>query len=173
MIGSKRRVKGMMAQLSQEGYDETNLKRICSPIGLDIAAITPYEIAISITAQLISYKNKGMIDSNGKKQNLTELDVEVIEKIIEPSTIPKALITIIFAKGSVPRKTGAKMISYYDGKTIGSIGGGCSKAEVLSKARDVMQKKGFSIEKVDMTGDVAESNGMVCGGIMNVLIEVF
>jgi xanthine dehydrogenase accessory factor len=36
-----------------------------------------------------------------------------------------------------------------------------------------MLDKGFFIEHVDMTGDVAESEGMVCGGTMEVLVEVF
>ena len=87
--------------------------------------------------------------------------------------MPKVLITILSSKGSVPRKAGAKMIAYYDGRTIGSIGGGCSEAAVISKAREIMTKDGFLIEHVDMTGDVAQDEGMVCGGIMEVLIESF
>ncbi len=173
MIGSRRRVRGMMDQLSQEGFSQENLSRICAPIGLDIGAITPYEIAISVAGQLVSYKNKGLIDSKGRRKNLPELDMEVMESIMQPSDIPQALITIISAKGSVPRKAGAKMISYYDGRTIGSIGGGCSEAGVLTEARNVMDRKGFSIVEVDMTGEVAESNGMVCGGMIHVLVEVF
>jgi xanthine dehydrogenase accessory factor len=65
------------------------------------------------------------------------------------------------------------MIAYFDGRTIGSIGGGCSEAGVLTRAKDIMLDKGFLIEHVDMTGDVAEDEGMVCGGVMNVLIEAF
>ena len=65
------------------------------------------------------------------------------------------------------------MVAYYDGSTIGSIGGGCSEAGVLTKARDIMLDKGFLIEHVDMTGKVAETEGMVCGGVMEVLIEAF
>ncbi len=59
---------------------------------------------------------------------MPEFDREVIQKISEDSLIPKALIIILSSKGSVPRKAGAKMIAYYDGRTIGSIGGGCSEA---------------------------------------------
>jgi xanthine dehydrogenase accessory factor len=36
-----------------------------------------------------------------------------------------------------------------------------------------MLDKGFLIEHVDMTGDAAEADGMVCGGVMEVLIEAF
>ena len=87
--------------------------------------------------------------------------------------MPKVIVTILSSKGSVPRKAGAKMIAYLDGRTVGSIGGGCSESGVISKAREIMLSKGFLIEYVDMTGDVAESEGMVCGGVMEVLVESF
>jgi xanthine dehydrogenase accessory factor len=173
MIGSKRRVRGMMEELLDEGYSKDKLDLVNSPIGLDIGAITPDEIAISIIAQLISFKNKGIINKSGEKFALPEFDIEVAEKVSEASSIPKALITIISSKGSVPRKAGAKMIAYLDGRTIGSIGGGCSEAGVITKAREIMSSKGFLVEHVDMTAEVAESEGMVCGGVMEVLVEVF
>jgi len=173
MIGSKRRVKGMMEELLSEGYSKDKLNLVNAPIGLDIGAITPDEIAISIVSQLISYKNKHTINKSGENFIIPEFDRKVVEKIFEKSEIPKAIITIISSKGSVPRKAGAKMVAYLDGRTVGSIGGGCSEAEVISKAREIMLGKGFLIEHVDMTGDVAESEGMVCGGVMEVLVESF
>lgn len=173
MIGSKRRVKAMMEELLTEGFTKEKLNSVNSPIGLDIGAVTPDEIAISIMAQLISYKNKGVQDKCGKEFVIPEFDAEVVEKISEESTIPRALITILSSKGSVPRKAGAKMVANLDGSTIGSIGGGCSEAAVITKARNLMLDKGFFIEHVDMTGEVAESEGMVCGGVMEVLVEVF
>ncbi|WP_042277392.1 XdhC family protein [[Clostridium] dakarense] len=173
MIGSKRRVRGMMDDLASEGFSKDALDKVNSPIGLDIGAVTPYEIAISIVSELIMFKNKGLINIDSKKFSHPEFDNEVVLKLCEKSSTPRAIITILSSKGSVPRKAGAKMITYLDGRTLGSIGGGCSEAGVLTKARDVMINKGFLIERVDMTGDVAESMGMVCGGIMDVLIEVF
>lgn len=173
MIGSSRKVRGMKEELLSEGFSQNKLDSICSPIGLDINSITPDEIGISIVAQLISYKNKVNINKSGEKFNFPEFDIEVAEKISEESSMPKALITILSSKGSVPRKAGAKMVAYYDGRTIGSIGGGCSEAEVITKARDIMSDKGFLITHVDLTGEVAENEGMACGGTMEVLVEVF
>jgi xanthine dehydrogenase accessory factor len=173
MIGSKRRVKGMMEELANEGFSEEKLSAVNSPIGLDIGAITPDEIAISIIAQLIGYKNKAFTRNSTEGYVLPEFDLDVAQKIAQEEDMPKAVLTILSSKGSVPRKAGAKMIAYLDGRTIGSIGGGCSEAEVLRKARGLMLQKGFLIEHVDMTGDVAESEGMVCGGTMEVLVEVF
>lgn len=171
MIGSKRRVSAMRDELIDEGFSESKLDLVNAPIGLDIGAITPDEIAISIVSQLISCKNKALIDKFGKNLVLPELDMEVIERTSEKCEMPKTIITILSTKGSVPRKAGAKMLTFYDGKTVGSIGGGCSEAEVLTKAKDIMLNKGFSLEYVDMTGEAAENEGMVCGGIMEVLIE--
>ncbi|MDD2481715.1 MAG: XdhC family protein [Lutispora sp.] len=173
MIGSKRRVRAMMEELSREGFAKEKLDLVKSPIGIDIGAVTPDEIAISIIAQLISFKNKSSIDRFGKGFVFPEFDVEVVQNISEESSMPRALITILSSKGSTPRKAGAKMVLYQDGRTIGSIGGGCSEAGVIASARTIMADKGFLIEHVDMTGEVAESEGMVCGGIMDVLIEVF
>ena len=172
MIGSKRRVKAMKAMLLNEGYSAGEMERVNSPIGLEIGAVTPDEIAVSIIAEVISYRRlKGNKAGNGKKFNLPEFDQDVIEKISFVDNTPKALVTIISAKGSVPRKSGAKMIIWQDGRTLGSIGGGCSEASVISIARDICATKGYTIHHVDMTGDVAEDEGMVCGGIMDVLIE--
>ena len=173
MIGSRRRVAGMMEELLSEGFSEEKLNLVNSPIGLDIGAITPDEIAISIVAQLISFKNKYTLNKDGENFSLPEFDTEVVEKIFEKSEMPKVIVTILSSKGSVPRKAGAKMVAFLDGRTIGSIGGGCSESGVISKAREIMLSKGFFIEHVDMTGEVAESEGMVCGGVMEVLVESF
>lgn len=173
MIGSKRRVKGMMDVLKEEGYSEEKLASVSSPIGLDIGAVTPFEIAVSIIAEVIEYRrlrNGGRDSARNKKFNWPEFDREVLETICNPDE-NRALVTIISSKGSVPRKAGAKMLVYLDGRLLGSIGGGCSEAGIITIARDIIRDKGYCIESVDMTGEVAEELGMVCGGVMDVLIE--
>lgn len=173
MIGSKRRVKGLKEELISEGFSKEALDNINSPIGLDIYAITPDEISISIVGELISVKNKRIINNKPIKHSTPEFDMDVLSKINNEDPMPKAILTILSSKGSVPRKAGAKMIAYLDGRTLGSIGGGCSEADVLNKARNIMGSDGYLIEHVDMTGEVAESIGMVCGGTIEVLIEIF
>ena len=54
MIGSQRRVRGIMEQLLDEGYDPVLIGRLRAPIGLDIGAQTPEEIAVSIAAEVIA-----------------------------------------------------------------------------------------------------------------------
>lgn len=53
MIGSRRKIKIIYDKLLEEGYSAKDLERVYSPIGLDIGAETPQEIAVSIVAELI------------------------------------------------------------------------------------------------------------------------
>lgn len=53
VIGSRRKTETVFAQLRERGCTDEDLARITTPIGLDILAETPAEIAVSITAQLI------------------------------------------------------------------------------------------------------------------------
>ena len=53
----------------------------------------------------------------------------------------------------------------------GTIGGGCSEAAVMVRARKIMGTGNACIVEIDMTNEVAESEGMVCGGTMRVLLE--
>lgn len=56
MIGSRRRIAGVFAQLKDE-FTEHHFTNIYSPVGLDIGAQTPAEIAVSIMAEILKIKN--------------------------------------------------------------------------------------------------------------------
>lgn len=56
MIGSKRKTIRIFEELVKEGIPEKLFERVHAPIGLDIGAITPEEIAIAITAELIAVR---------------------------------------------------------------------------------------------------------------------
>lgn len=58
MLGSRRKHAVLMKLLEEEGYAEAQRARIVSPMGLDIGAETPAEIAVSIVAQLIAYRRR-------------------------------------------------------------------------------------------------------------------
>ena len=60
LIGSMRKVRLIMEDLLKDGYDPEELKKVHAPIGLDIGAETPEEIAIAIMAEIIE-------ENNGKK----------------------------------------------------------------------------------------------------------
>ena len=176
MIGSKRRVKAAINQLISEGYSQEKLDQVCSPIGLDIGAVTPEEIAFSIIAEVIKYRrlnNKINNNPNHLKCTWPDFEQDVLAELCKKDNSPKSIVTIVSTKGSAPRKAGAKMLVYPSGKISGSIGGGCSEGEVINTARYLLKTGGYEFQTVDMTGDVAEDEGMVCGGIMNVIIEYF
>jgi xanthine dehydrogenase accessory factor len=56
MVGSKRKVLGICRELEKEGAGSEVLGRVHTPIGLDIGATTPEEIAVSIMAELIAIR---------------------------------------------------------------------------------------------------------------------
>lgn len=169
MIGSHRRVAAVKDLLISQGYDRERLGRVHTPIGLAIGAVTPEEIAVSIVAELIACKRLKSANTD-RLRSCSDVDFDVIETLSEISE-PASVVTVISSKGSVPRGAGAKMLVYPDGRIAGSIGGGCSEAAVIGNARAIIGTGEYRLQTVDMTGDVAENEGMVCGGIMQVLIE--
>jgi len=56
MIGSKRKVLSVYQALEKEGYAPAEFARVYAPMGLEIGALSPEEIAISITAELIAVR---------------------------------------------------------------------------------------------------------------------
>lgn len=56
MIGSKRKVISVYKALEKEGYAMSQFERVHAPVGLEIGALTPEEIAVSITAELIAVR---------------------------------------------------------------------------------------------------------------------
>src|SRR5436190_22148369 len=58
MIGSKRKTIAIFRELTKEGIAEKLFERVHAPVGFDIGAITPEEIAVAITAELIAVRRK-------------------------------------------------------------------------------------------------------------------
>ena len=56
MIGSRRKTIAIFKELQQEGIPAHLFERVHAPVGLDIGAVTPEEIAVSITAELIAIR---------------------------------------------------------------------------------------------------------------------
>ncbi len=200
MIGSRRRVALVKELLEEEGIPKEKLSDLHAPIGLDIGAQTPEEIAVAVLAEIIQIKNQ-----SGRTGGIPE---EILREILYPATphptpaasssatphptlaagsssdlhsTPEAkpqesaqiLATIIRRIGSAPREAGAKMLILADGRCIGTIGGGCAEAEVVRKAllKIRTDQKATEVIRVDLSQSTAEEEGMVCGGQMDVLLE--
>ena len=170
MIGSRRRTRELLRLLQEEGYDAERLQKICTPIGLNIGAVTPEEIAVSILSEVIAYKRLPEHGAPGRCCSDSDLEHSILRYLAE-NREPKAIVTVIETKGSTPRGAGAKMAVSPLGKVTGSIGGGCSEAAVIRDAVRIIGAGRYQLMDIDLTGDVAEDDGMVCGGTMRVLIE--
>ena len=59
LIGSRRKTRMVLEALVSEGFERGEVERLCSPVGLDIGAETPEEIAVAIAAELIAYRRRG------------------------------------------------------------------------------------------------------------------
>jgi len=82
-----------------------------------------------------------------------------------------ALVTIVSAQGSTPQRVGAKMLVFADGRTVGTIGGGCYENDAFWKAREAIKARRPLNVKYELTDDIAEESGLICGGQMEVFIE--
>jgi xanthine dehydrogenase accessory factor len=59
MIGSKKKTTTILKRLKEKGIPQVSLRRVYSPIGISIGAVTPQEIALSIVCELIKIRRLG------------------------------------------------------------------------------------------------------------------
>jgi xanthine dehydrogenase accessory factor len=84
---------------------------------------------------------------------------------------PVAMVTIVRARGSTPQRAGARMLVFADGRTVGTIGGGCYENDAFWKAREALASGRPLLLHYDLNDDIAEENGLVCGGQMDVHVD--
>lgn len=168
MMGSRARTAKVKQALLDRGADPQVLESVHTPIGLPIGGETPEEIGVSIIAEIIQEKNRC--------QNRGGFTKEILKAILDEKEkdIKKVLATIVTKKGSSPREAGTKMLIFQDGRTVGTIGGGCLEADIFQRSLRLMSQESLPLVlyHADMTGKDAEEEGMVCGGMVDVLLEV-
>jgi xanthine dehydrogenase accessory factor len=101
------------------------------------------------------------------------LPFDVFEEIarLRRAREPAALATVVSSKGSTPAKVPARMVVYADGRTRGTIGGGCVEADVVRAARDVIDGGVPRSLTFHLHGDEAERTGVACGGVVVIMVE--
>jgi xanthine dehydrogenase accessory factor len=82
-----------------------------------------------------------------------------------------ALVTIVAARGSTPQRVGAKMLVFADGRSVGTIGGGCYESDAFGKAREAIAARKPQLVHYELSDDFAQETGLICGGQMDVYIE--
>jgi xanthine dehydrogenase accessory factor len=63
------------------------------------------------------------------------------------------------------------MLVFADGRTIGTIGGGCYENDAFWKAREAIASGRSALLHYELNDDFAQENGLVCGGQMDVYID--
>lgn len=170
MIGSHRRVEGLKETLKENGLSPDVIEALHAPIGLKIGAVTTAEIAVSICAELIYHRRRDAEPSYEDTLTQTNTDIKML-RYLALSDEPRALLLVLSSTGSTPVKSGAVMSVNRLGNTYGTIGGGCSEAAAITRARRIIGTEERKIIEVDMSNDAAAENGMVCGGSMRILVE--
>src|SRR5215467_1892001 len=80
--------------------------------------------------------------------------------------------TVARTRGSTPQRRGAKMVFFQNGEVAGTVGGGCIEAEVWAEAKSAMRSGESQLHHFSLTADEASEEGMVCGGTMDIFVEV-
>jgi xanthine dehydrogenase accessory factor len=81
--------------------------------------------------------------------------------------------TVAHTRGSTPQRRGAKMLFFENGEVAGTVGGGCIEAEVWAEAREALRTGTPVLHEFKLTADEASEEGMVCGGTMEIFIDVW
>jgi xanthine dehydrogenase accessory factor len=86
---------------------------------------------------------------------------------------PRALATVIEAKGSTYRRAGARLLILEDGSTVGGISGGCLEADICVRSEDIAADGRPTIVTYDHTSDADLVFGLAlgCNGVIRVLVE--
>lgn len=84
-----------------------------------------------------------------------------------------AVATVAHTRGSTPQRRGAKMLFFESGTVAGTVGGGCIEAEVWAEAREALRTGAPALHHFTLTAEEASEEGMVCGGTMEIFIDVW
>ncbi len=99
---------------------------------------------------------------------------DLYDQIIELSQagLKCALCTLVSTRGSTPQEAGAKLLVFPDGKTAGTIGGGCVEAEVRRRALQALDSGSTQVMDFVLDHDFGWDDGLICGGRMDVFVDV-
>lgn len=169
MMGSRKRVAMMKTYLTGAGVSSSLVDQIYAPIGLQIGAQTPEEIAVSIIAEIMQ-KRASLIEGS----IITDEMAKAL-RVLCDSDEHAVMAVVTSKKGSGPREPGARMLVYPDGHTVGTIGGGLMEAEVIDRAFTALgDPSSFrpGCITIDLSGKKGEPEGMVCGGVTEVFLSL-
>lgn len=156
MLGSRKKSALVRQWLLRDGIDQEQIDLLFSPVGLNIGAETPEEIAVSIVAQLVEQRSR---------QPANHIPSDLAARLAKPDC-SGVLITVIRKEGSAPRGPGSKLLVCQDGSTCGTVGGGIVEYESIELARtlDTFALRSFR-------SGSGEAGVMACGGQMELMFQ--
>ncbi len=83
-----------------------------------------------------------------------------------------ALCTLVHSRGSSPQELGAKLLLFPDGKSLGTLGGGCVEAEVVACGLERMATGAGEYLSFRLDHDYGWDDGLICGGTVGVYVQV-
>jgi xanthine/CO dehydrogenase XdhC/CoxF family maturation factor len=100
---------------------------------------------------------------------------ELYRRIAEANNRGERVVvaTVARTRGSTPQQRGAKMLFFGNGEAAGTVGGGCVEAEVWAEAREALRSGQSALHHFSLTAEEASEEGMVCGGTMDIFLEVW
>ena len=166
LLGSRKKLKLIKKNVIKNGIPESLFDDVHSPIGLDIQAESPVEIAISIMGEIIKVQKQ--------KCRLAGFSKEILEELLKDDAERKAIVTLIERKGSVPRTPGTKMVVRCDESIVGTIGGGYLEAVGREQGARIAREGVPQAKIVDVEVDlaVAENGQKVHGASVKLLVEL-
>lgn len=99
-------------------------------------------------------------------------DGEILHALVDAidDDVPVATATVVRTRRSVPRRAGAKMLVFADGRQLGTVGGGELEQRVVSAARESLRTGRPLMLDIDLV-DPARGDAGVCGGTVSVYVE--
>lgn len=163
VIGSAKKAAATRDWLLAQNTPREQVERIHSPIGLNIGAISPAEIAVSILAEIIRVKS----------QRPTAAGIETLAAALacKPESETWGLVTVVAASGSTPQIIGARMLLKSSGETVGTVGGGPVENMALEAAKLVRGTRVPRLLAYNLDNSMAAAEGMICGGRMTIFIQ--
>ena len=161
MMGSKAKIKLIMDRMRTVGFEESLLEKVHTPIGMNIGAVTPAEIGVSIAGELVQVKNR--------QNTAPYVGSDVIEAIQTEEAV--VIATIISKSGSTPCGVGSTLVLKKDGTTVGTVGGGKVEYVATERAKQLVGTDTEEILRCNMATKGENKVGMVCGGEVEILLQ--
>jgi xanthine dehydrogenase accessory factor len=125
-------------------------------------------LPVAASDSLPSYASVGRIVSDNQMRTLAP---EIVRRCAAGERV--GLCTVVATKGSTPQKRGAAMLVLADGRTLGTLGGGCVEAEVRRRALELLADPVSTARayRFSLDQDYGWDDGLICGGVMDIAVQ--